>query len=330
MLQLKNNTPFAAGFALFPNEDAIDTLYVIVRATFNIGPKWTLVDKQTPPVEKDIYWDEPENSSIKIASDYHIDKLSTDIIVNGHAHAPAGKQATQLDVSVTVGNVNKTVRVFGDREWHNGKISSPQPFTHMPLVYENAFGGQYENEGQVRTVHEQNPIGKGFSGGRTPAEMDGVSLPNIENPACLIKQPQDNPVTAAFAPISPAWQPRSNFAGTYDDAWKTTRAPYLPRDFNKRFMNVAHPDLVYPNFLQGGEPVQIINMHASGNLNFTLPRIKLDTTVDIHNRKEKLNFNMETLAIEPDAMQLAMVWKAALNCDKEVLKIKNIAVNLSR
>lgn len=330
MLQLKNNTPFAAGFALFPNEDAIDTLYVIVRATFNIGSKWTLVDKQTPPVEKDIYWDEPGNSSIKISSDYHIDKLSTDIIVNGHAHAPAGKQATQLDVSVKVGNLDKTVRVFGDREWNNGKITSPEPFTHIPLLYENAFGGIYEKDNQITSSHRQNPVGKGFSGGRKSDQMDGVSLPNIENPACLINQPQDNPDTAAFAPISPAWQPRSSFAGTYDDVWKTTRAPYLPRDFNKRFLNIAHPDLIYPAFLQGGEPVQISNMHPDGNLQFNLPLINLDTTVDIHKRKEKLKFNMETLVIEPDAMQLAMVWKAALNCDKEVLKIKNITVNLSR
>lgn len=329
MLQLKNNTPFAAGFALFPNEDAIDTLYVIVRATFNIGSKWTLVDKQTPPVEKDLYWDEPDNSSIKTASDYHIDKLATDIIVNGHAHAPEGKQATALDVAVKVGNTAKTVRVFGDREWRNGNITSPKPFTCMPLMYENAFGGKYQSESNS-SAYEQNPVGKGFSGGRTTVEMNGVSLPNIENPTCLINRPEDIPATAAFAAISPAWLPRSNYAGTYDDVWKTGRAPYLPLDFNKRFLNSAHPDLIYPDFLLGGEPVQIKNMHPEGNLNFNLPLINLNSTVDLQRRTETLKFNMETLVIEPDVMQLAMVWKAALKCDKETLKIKDITVNLSR
>lgn len=70
MLQLNNSTPFAASMALFPNEAAIDTLYLIVKATFNIGSQWTLVDEQLPPQEKDIYWSEPEDSSLRYASDF--------------------------------------------------------------------------------------------------------------------------------------------------------------------------------------------------------------------------------------------------------------------
>jgi hypothetical protein len=330
MLQLKNNTPFATSFALFPNEDAIDTLYIIVRATFNIGQKWTLSDNQQPPVEKDIYWDEPENSSIKMASDFHIGKPATDIIMNGHACAPEGKQATQLDVSLKVGHVSKTVRVFGDRVWNSGMMTSPVPFTRMPIKYERAYGGHYKiNETHV-SASLFNPVGTGFAGERKNHEVDGLALPNIEDPKQLISSIKDNPIPAGFGALSPAWQPRSNYAGTYDEAWEITRAPYLPHDFDKRFMNMAHPDLIYPGFLHGGEPVEVINMHPKGNLHFTLPVINLATTVDINKRTESPTFNMETVIIDPDTLQLGMVWKAALNCDKEALKIKQLTVNLSR
>ena len=45
MPQLNNISPFAASTALFPNEDAVDTLYVIVKATFNIGKALTQIGR---------------------------------------------------------------------------------------------------------------------------------------------------------------------------------------------------------------------------------------------------------------------------------------------
>ncbi|VAW59392.1 hypothetical protein MNBD_GAMMA11-1108, partial [hydrothermal vent metagenome] len=83
MLQLKNNTPFAADMALFPDEHGIDTLYLIVKASFKIGQQWTLADKQLPPVAIDEYWGEPEKSSLKSVSDFHIGKPTTDILMQG-------------------------------------------------------------------------------------------------------------------------------------------------------------------------------------------------------------------------------------------------------
>ncbi|VAW87471.1 hypothetical protein MNBD_GAMMA17-1050, partial [hydrothermal vent metagenome] len=85
MLQFHNNTPFAANTALFPNEAGVDTFYIVVRATFNIGEQWTLVDAQPPPTEGDEYWGEAEKSSIQYASDNHTGKPGSDIIVLGHA-----------------------------------------------------------------------------------------------------------------------------------------------------------------------------------------------------------------------------------------------------
>ena len=330
MLQLKNNSPFAATMALFPNEHGIDTLYIIVKASFNIGSQWTLVDKQQPPTAEDIYWTEPGKSSLKAASDIHIGKSSTDIIVTGHACAPEGQQVKQLDTNISVGKINKTIRVFGDREWQNGNISTPKPFSTMPLVYEKAFGGLHEVNGEILSAELLNPVGTGFAGKRKEKEMNGVSLPNLENPSQLIQKTTDRPGPSCFSFIAPSWQPRVNYAGTYDEAWQKNRAPYLPDDFEKRFFNMAHPDLIYPGFLQGGEPIHIAGMHPKGDLQFSVPQVKLATKVAVKNRVENPQFDLETLLIEPNQLQLSMVWKAALCCDKEALKISEVAINLSR
>ena len=330
MLQLKNNTPFASNMALFPNEYGVDSLYVMVKASFNIGHNWTLADKQLPPSVADEYWGEPDKTSLKCASDFHTGKPATDVVMLGHAYAPNNEPVRQLDVSLSVGQVSKTIRVFGDRVWQDGYITQPEPFQVMPMVYERAYGGVYVVDGQIISLEEKNPVGCGFAGERSQAEMNGVSLPNLEDPACLIRQYTDQPEPSCFALSSPAWQPRRSHAGTYDDAWQQQRAPYLPDDFSSRFLNMAHSDLIYPRYITGGEAVKIRHMHPEGDIHFSLPRINLVSSVLLGNQALPIAFNLETLILEPNQMKLSMVWKSSLACDKKSLKIKQIEIALSR
>ncbi|MCF6336672.1 MAG: DUF2169 domain-containing protein [Gammaproteobacteria bacterium] len=330
MLQLRNNTPFAADTILLPNEEGIDTLYIVVKATFNIGEQWTLADEQTPPAETDEYWGEAENSSIKYASDYHTGKPGSDIIMLGHAFATDKKEVPQMDVSLTVGQVHKTIRVFGDRHWQDGRISLPKPFRTMAMTYEKAYGGTHIVDEQIKETEERNPVGCGFSGQRKTEEMNGLPLPNLEDPDNLVSSPKQRPAPACFAISAPHWSPRSGFAGTYDENWKTRRIPYIPTDFDPRFFNMAHADLIYPGFLQGGEPVEITNMHPHGHLKFTVPAVKLRASVTVAGNILKPEFDLETLMIEPNRLKLSMVWRAAMPCNKTALKISDITLNTTR
>lgn len=330
MLQLENNTPFAAQLSLFPNQQGVDSLYIIVKATFNIGQQWTLADEQNPPQAEDEYWsDDSLTSSIKIASDIHIGKPTTDIVMLGNAWAPEGQEVQQMDVSLSVGSVNKRIRVFGDRQWDNGIISPATPFSAMPLVYEKAFGGVHKQDENIIDAEVRNPVGCGFCGKRNANEMNDIALPNLEDPRQLIQQFGDVVTPAGFSFVSPNWQPRSSFAGTYDENWQKTQAPYLPKDFDLRFFNMAHTDLVYPGYLIGGEPVKINGVHPKGALAFNLPVVGLTADVNIKSRTENPIFNLETVLIEPDQLQLSMTWKAALPCDKEILKINEVVINLA-
>lgn len=330
MLQLKNNTPFVSAFTVFPNEDGMDTLYIMVKATFVIGAQWTLADPQIGLQQGDEYWGDPSKTSLRLSSDYHIGKPSTDILMIGSAYAPAQRPIRQMDVGLQVGSVSKIVRVFGDRFWNRDQITQPEPFVTMPLVYERAFGGQDFVDGLIRDTETKNPVGCGFAGHKHLAEVNGLPLPNLECPKQLIHHSNDRPAPACFAPIAPNWQPRASFAGSYDDVWQQTRAPYLPDDYSPRFMNVAPPDLIYPDYLRGGEPVKIIGMNTAGDLVFNLPHVNLSNKVLIAEREFSVPFNMETLLLDPNHLKLSMVWRAALPCDKKLTKIKHISVSLSR
>lgn len=338
MLQLKNSSPFVAQIAVLPDVRGIDTLYVTVKATFAMGGRLEVADPQPPVLLADEYWGEPGVSSLKYASDVHLTKPSTDVVLVGQAHAPGRKPVAQLDVSLAVGKRKKVVRVFGDREWRPGiliapaSMTKPAPFKTMPLVYERAFGGLHEIEGKKPEIlfEPRNPVGSGFAGKRKGDELKGLPLPNLEDPADLVGGTKDQPAPAGFGFVAPAWEPRKSFAGTYDAAWLKQRAPYLPKDFNPRFFNTAHPDLVLDRYLTGGERVEAVNVTPHGVLNFRLPVCELQATVRVAGREEKPVLNLETVLIEPDDALLSMVWRGAVPCDKRVLKVEEILVELGR
>lgn len=330
MLQLKNNTPFAAATALFPNEQGVETLYTIVKASFIFLPKLSLASEQAEPQKKDEYSGEPGHSSLILASDYHTGKAGTDIIMTGSASRRDGQEVRQLDVSLQVADLQKVVRVFGDRVWEHGRMTQAQYFTQMPLTYEHAFGGTLLLDGELHQQEEQNPVGLGFSGDLTEMDVDTWPLPNLENPAQPIQHFGARPQPACFAPIAPHWHPRAAYAGSYDEHWQRNRAPYLPEDYQPRFNNSVANDQIYPGFLRGGEPVSIRGMHPLGDLNFKLPQVNLINRIQMQEGEVVAPFQLETVHLQPNELQVSLVWRSALPCDKHARKIRQISVNMSR
>ena len=334
MLQLKNHTPFKAAIAVFPNERGVDSLYLVLKATFSIGRDVSIAREQLPVFLADEFRGEPGRSSLKYANEMHLAKPSTDIVVLGSARSPDGRPAQYLDVSVQVANRKKMIRVFGERKWYRFenelRITPPAPFVSMPLIYERAYGGVHEvpQDRRRTTFDPRNPVGTGFLGSRNPAEMDRQPLPNMEDPARLISRPEDQPAPAGFGFLAASWEPRKSFAGTYDDTWQSRRAPYLPEDFQSRYFNAAHPDLVCPDYLRGGEAVTITNMSPGGLLRFNLPICEFDVMVRIEDRTETPDMNLETVLVEPDDMRFTLLWRGCVECDKKALKVHQIDVAL--
>lgn len=330
MLQLNNLTPFKAGLVLFPDVDGVDSLIVAVKATFDIGARWVLSEKQEDTLPIDVYWGEPGKSSLRTPADFHLPKPFTDIVVQGNAVAGENTAVKQLDLEVSAGVIGKTTRVFGNRYWDKGRISSPEVFDHMPLVYERAFGGTLLDEaGEILDADPRNPVGLGF-GLKEVVPENGAPLPNLEDPANLIVDPRSSPDPSCMGFIAPYWMPRSQFAGTYDARWKKNRAPYLPEDFDLRFFNMAHPDLVYPGYMQGGEAFRITNMHPAGDVVFDLPVIKLAGSVNRSSQSEALRFNLETVLIKPNDLQLSLTWRGKFRGGKKVREIDTVNVSLTR
>jgi hypothetical protein len=328
MFHLTNDTPFATQMCIFPNRQGIDTLFVIVKATYSLMDKMSVAENQQPILRDDVYWGEPGQSSLKYPADVHPEKPGTDVIVVGETTAPDGQPMLQLQVSISIAGRVCHLAVFGDRQWDKGlmytKPGQPKPFTRMPLVYERAFGGGCEIEGKNKRLayEEKNPVGKGFIDKQSRKDPANLALPNIEDVKNLIRTLQDRPVPKGFGAIAPGWQPRASFAGTFDETWRKTRAPYLPEDFDPRFYHAANPDLIFAEYLKGGEPVILVNMSPKGRLSFTLPQDEPKIEVDVTGRFEIVKAHLETVLIEPTDERLCLTWKATLSTGKKITGAK--------
>ena len=333
MLQVDNQTPFAAALSVFPDVQGIESAYLVVKATFAFtAERPALAPAQVPLLATDVYWGDPTQTSLRAAGEFALPKPATDVLLTGRAVAPA--PGTRVaDVSLQVGPVRKVVRVFGDRRWerrgNRWQPGEPAVWERMPLRWELAFGGVVPAGDaaapEVRRWEPRNPVGRGlFDPEALPVGSEPPPLPNLEDPAALIESDADRPPPACFAPVAPTWLPRRTYAGTYDEAWTKTRAPYLPQDFDVRYFQVAPPDLVAPGYLQGGEPVMLSGFTQGGPLAFDLPRLTLEATFDFDGRPRPQPLNLETVLLEPDAGRLQMLWRAGLAVDKKLLKLRTV------
>jgi hypothetical protein len=333
VLQFSNETPYAGTILLMPDPDGIDSVYAVVKATFTLDEMPGPADVQLPIVLADIYHGEPGQSSIRVPSDVGLVKPGTDLLVIGHAWAPDGLFVTQMDVALRCGPLQKTVRVFGDRVWESGQlggvISPAAPFQAMPLVWERAFGGVDWQAGQP-AAYPRNPAGTGYHAHRGDWPVEGIRLPNLEDPSAPISSWKQTPPPAGFGPICAHWEPRASYAGTYDEAWQKGRAPFLPDDFDSRFCQLAPPDQVVSGYLRGGELVEIWGMTPSGFLQFTLPSVQLSITYVLDGNPLIRPTNLDTVIIEPDANRLTLVWRTGLQCDKKARRVNEVRASESR
>jgi hypothetical protein len=328
MLQLINKSPFLPVVSVLPDRAGIETLYVVVKGTFTLEARPAPAAQQVAPHAKDVYCGEPGASSLKYASEVHVGKAGTDVVLVGSARSPNGRPVTEMLAAVEVAGRRKVVRVVGDRTWRGrtGGFWAPAPFSTMPLVYERAFGGTHDDGRGSVAADERNPVGVGFRGRRSIHDVAGQRLPNLEDPLSPIAKFGDQPPPAGFGFVAPSWLPRRAYAGTYDDAWKTTRAPFLPDDFDPRFDNAAPPDLAFDRFLVGGEPMKLHGVCDDALLELSVPGARPRIEVAIAGDRELPEARLETILIEPDERRLCLTWRAALPCDKRALKVQSITI----
>jgi hypothetical protein len=324
MWALENLTPYAAERSWVQDKNGVQHWIVVVKATYEILPDASvrLANEQVPIFRLALHRGDPAKSSLIYDADIIGRKVTTDIVVNGNAHAPNGRRVDTLEVRVTVGSVDKTLTVTGNRNWHAGvsgiAMTSPEPFETMPIAYERAFGG-FDQTGRDPTQHrmfDANPVGVGFA--THPKHLHNSAVPNIEYPSERLRDWTQRPAPAGLGPIPRWWTPRREYAGTYDQRWIEQRAPLWAVDFDERYHQSAPPDQQTAGFLRGGEVVELTNLTPSGRLRFAIPKVHLGFTSFFGREQQHHGGHLDAVIIEPDQNRVMLVWQSLLNCHHKV------------
>ncbi|MBB4275602.1 DUF2169 family type VI secretion system accessory protein [Rhizobium mongolense] len=296
-MSVDNRTPFPS-LAFRQYNLAGDLLGVVVaRGTFKLtnGGPLQLAEEQYPLVMSDVYDGDPHQAPQMAPTDLTPFKPGTDVTFIGAAFAPADEPAQSWICGIRVGPVSKRLRVHGPRHWRartrktwkglidrsqedaldGWDLTEAEPVTHVPIDWRLAFGGRLDGG------TEKNPIGIGLVDQSLYREKPEWPAPQIEAEAHPILDVSDRPSPAGFGPLSPFWGDRAIHAGTYDEAWLNQRHPLLPTDFDFRFWQAAHPDLVAEPWLTGNEEFALENLLPRYPLlEGTLPAVRLEIEID--------------------------------------------------
>lgn len=316
-----NNTPYAAiGFEQW-HRDGSTMACIAVRAEMVFGEDGQIhFSDQQEIILADKFEGDPQKTPLVTPGDLVPFKPGTDITFLGSIHSGDQSEKQVLEASLKIGNHTRSIRASGPREWiadgDSWHLSDLERISELPLCYTKASGGRLIGDPSGR-VDPRNPIG--------PNLIDVQFSPRGRNyPAAQIDSEQEPinsdflhpPFPQGFGPMAPWWQNRQRYTGTYDDEWKENIHPRLPRDFDYRFYNCAHPSLVLDGFVAGGDVVELTNLTPSGRFLFRLPNSTPFARFQFVDGREVLaTLNLDGIHIDfrEHPYRYALTWRAWLD-----------------
>jgi len=330
-MELVNSTRMVAGYTMGLEPSGRELLVVVVKGTFQIpknGEPLRLADEQLPLVMADTFTGEPGFSAPAHEIDFAPRKHRCDVLLNGSAYAPGGRPTARVEVGLRVNGMAKSFAVVGNRRWQAGLLGvtagAAEPFTVMPISYDRAFGG-VDDRHQDPSKHAafmRNPVGTGFHKDLRPEWVDGTPMPNTEESNRAITAPDsESPAPMSFGPLGRGWEPRSKYAGTYDDRWLEEHFPFLPPDFDEQYYQAAPLDQQIP-LARGGEEIRLVNLTPEGQVTITLP--VFDAPIHFFPKtggREDGTLQLDTVVIEPDAQRFTLTWRTTRPLRRSVFEI---------
>jgi hypothetical protein len=328
------------------NECGEHLFTVIVKRSYLITESGRLARaEQDRELRKiDAYYEngDPEWSVVQFESELAPYKPLVDVVVIGSAHAPEGKPVPSMRVAVQVREYSKELVVFGDRQCRfrdnaDPVFSEPQPFTKMEIRYDLAYGGQDEKTLPETPLHyPRNFMGKGVVLRNIKERVEGLPLPNIEDPddlltpeRVIIGEPERwhlQPIPQGFGWRQRTWYPRSALLGAYPaftDVGTVTaeeRMGWVPKNhialakqfrlptYEAHFNNGASLGMSFKS-LHPDEQMTLKGLTPEGFVTFRLPGDVPQIVLDIGRGEQQVESRLHTVSIRPDDSEVDLIWQ---------------------
>lgn len=271
---------------------------VILKATFSLVHQGMMkLGPRAQILTEDVHHGNSPVRSVRFTNDLAPYLPQTDVLLTGHAYAPAGEPAAWVTAGVGILDgyepiLEKYLDVRGDL----GPDGGIQPFQKMPLVYERAYGGP---------GWEDNPFGVGAGGTRGEPNVFYIG---------------DRKRSAGFAPFSAHWPARKRLVTA--EVRKALSLPIaeIPEGFDWSYFQAAPKDQRCP-FLSGSEWIVLQGLRPDERrVRTRLPAVKGRALVfwaGEHPAEEPLELIADTLRIEPDKGVCSVTWRKSFAVAEE-------------
>ncbi len=290
-----------------PRADA-HALTIICKSTYVLTPgESPLADQQDPPCKADDYWNDDARWSLRLASDMAPFKRRADVILVGHAYAPRQQPVASLMARFAVGNLEKSILVYGERAFtHDGTLLDLSRFVMMPLRWENAGGGP-------DTV---NPVGVRAD---APSDSRGLlALPNLQLPSAFFTDRARFVEPVGLGPVAPTWPWRRSKLHRHAAGWDHARwnERPLPWDIDAAYFNAAPPDQQVDD-LRPDARIMLENLHFEHahlvtRLALVVPRAVVSWGIGA---VQEIPLRCDTLWIDVDRGVCSLTWRGHLLLD---------------
>ncbi len=305
-MNLHNDTRWPHATAVLQDKQARTWWVLLVKASFRLSTGEALAVPEPVRLVDEL----APSGAVHRPGELSLRKTGTDILCLGHVYAPSGQPCRSCVARVRVGPVQASIRATGHRRWERAGDrlvpSQPEPFTRLPLGFEQTYGG---------AGYASNPAGVGYLERAEDDRSAGSPLPLLEwagdDP---IASPHDRRQPAGFGAVAAHWEPRRSLAGTYGEEWKRRRAPLLPDDFDDDFFQVGQVKSAEP--LLGGEPFGLENLAPGGTVTGSLPRVLVRTLVQGvqgDTRRRTVRPTLDLVLLEPEANRVSLVLRTSLD-----------------
>lgn len=266
-----------------------------------------LAEEQEYINEEDNHWNDDQARSVYSPSDMAPYKTRADIMLVGHAFAPRGEMVRALTARMIIGEIDKSIEVFGDRSFSiEGVLREPARFSKMPLRYERAAGGS----------DTTNPVGVRMDG-RSDA-YGNIIVPNLQPPGRILTSLSDIIEPIGFGPVSANWPHRLSKLGRHAAQWSGSWGALnpVPDDIDPAFFNAAPPDQQVQE-IRDNERIVLDYLHPDyPHLVTSLPGARPQAFVLRPGQAvAELAMKADSLWIDTDRSLCTLTWRAQLKLE---------------
>lgn len=253
-------------------------------------------------------WKLAEEQLLGVTLDAAIPKACPEFLVSGNAygHYCASGKAV-CEVAVSVGGLEKRLRVTGNRYWSGNAPTAAQPFEELSLDWAQTYGG---------AEFAENPLGKGI------ARADETQpLPNLEPLDQCLRTPDEPGVPINLGMVDSNWPQRYRLADDYDQRWLEEDYPGFSRNIDWHYFNGAQPDQWFEglNEFPGGAHYRLQNLHPehadlSGHLPAVRARCFLRRNMLDNRNTEEVPLRLTTVWFIPHCERAILIFNGSVPC----------------